>query len=95
MYYFQCDYCDEEPITGTRWHCITCQNRSVDFCSDCFVTQAQEGNHHSLDHIFIGYRVSVDFQTQSDMESDDDDQNDQMQEDNICEYDSQYFTFTE
>lgn len=91
LYYFQCDYCDEEPIFGTRWHCLTCQDRSIDFCTDCFVTQAQEENHHSVDHTFIGYRVSTDFHTQSDMESDENDQHEQMQEDSFNEDDSQFF----
>lgn len=79
----QCDYCDEEPISGTRWHCITCQDRSVDFCSDCFVTQTQETNHHPLDHIIIGYRASTDYQVQSDEDSDDDEQNEHSQDDTI------------
>lgn len=81
-FHFQCDYCDEEPITGTRWHCITCENESTDFCSDCFVTQAQEENHHSFDHVFIGYRVSSDLESQSDLESDGDgEQNERTNED--------------
>lgn len=40
--------------------------------------------------MFIGYRVSTDFNTQSDTESDEDDQNEQIQEDDITEDDSQY-----
>lgn len=77
---FQCDYCNEEPISGTRWHCITCENESADFCSDCFVTQAQTVNHHPFDHVVIGYRVSSDYHGQSDLESDGE-RNEPMNED--------------
>ncbi|GJQ71123.1 hypothetical protein Trydic_g1027 [Trypoxylus dichotomus] len=31
---FKCDFCDEEPIIGSRWHCATCDPKSVDFCTD-------------------------------------------------------------
>lgn len=92
LYCFQCDYCEEEPIIGTRWHCMTCADQSIDFCSDCFVTQTQEETHHSVDHTFVGYRVSTDIQ--SDSESDEDDQNDMQDDDNMTEDDSQYFQST-
>lgn len=76
---------------------MTCADESIDFCSDCFVTQTQEENHHSVDHTFVGYRVSTDIQ--SDSESDDNDQNEQeyrqmQDDDNITEDDSQYFNST-
>lgn len=45
----QCDYCDEEPIVGTRWHCTTCTN-SVDFCTDCVLSQLYSENCHPLSH---------------------------------------------
>ncbi|XP_031618641.1 ZZ-type zinc finger-containing protein 3 [Contarinia nasturtii] len=70
---YKCDYCDEDPISGTRWHCITCKDQSTDYCSDCLVAQTQDDNHHSFDHIFIGYRVSSDFNGRSDVSDDDGD----------------------
>lgn len=57
------------------------------------MTQTQEETHHSVDHTFVGYRVSTDIQ--SDSESDENDQSEQMQDDeNITEDDSQYFHST-
>lgn len=67
---YTCDFCNEEPIVGTRWHCTTCKHSSVDFCSDCLITQLQTYAPHSLDHKFIGIRISTEFRTQSDDESD-------------------------
>ncbi|KAK9891440.1 hypothetical protein WA026_014674 [Henosepilachna vigintioctopunctata] len=32
---FKCDRCNEEPIIGTRWHCSSCIQKTVDFCTDC------------------------------------------------------------
>lgn len=73
FFFSQCDYCKENPITGTRWHCTSCKDqRSVDYCSDCLVTQALSSSRHSLNHTFIGLRVSSEFRSQSD----DDDEND-------------------
>lgn len=67
---YKCDYCSEEPIIGTRWHCITCKEWSIDFCSDCLIAQAQNDIHHSLDHTIYGYRISSDYRYQSDADSD-------------------------
>ncbi|XP_034232129.1 ZZ-type zinc finger-containing protein 3 [Thrips palmi] len=48
---FKCDICEEEPITGTRWHCFDCPaSTSVDFCSDCVVSQLESATHHPLSH---------------------------------------------
>lgn len=47
---FQCDYCNVEPIVGTRWHCITCNDDSIDFCTDCVLAQMYSNNSHPFDH---------------------------------------------
>ncbi|KAJ1523763.1 hypothetical protein ONE63_001596 [Megalurothrips usitatus] len=48
---FKCDECEEEPIQGTRWHCLDCApNMSVDFCSDCVVSQLESTIPHPLSH---------------------------------------------
>ncbi|KAF5280551.1 hypothetical protein FQR65_LT00302 [Abscondita terminalis] len=47
---YKCDYCTEEPISGTRWHCKTCTDDSVDFCSDCVIAQMYSGKAHPLSH---------------------------------------------
>lgn len=90
---FQCDYCNEEPINGTRWHCTTCKEWSVDFCSDCLITQAQSKSHHPLDHRFIGFRVAIDFRTQTDEESgaEDEAEDDPQFDDFKDNYDDQIF----
>ncbi|KAJ8931206.1 hypothetical protein NQ314_015903 [Rhamnusium bicolor] len=46
---FRCDYCDVEPIIGPRWHCMVC-NDSVDYCTDCVLSQMYSDNSHSLHH---------------------------------------------
>ncbi|KAJ8925475.1 hypothetical protein NQ315_009309 [Exocentrus adspersus] len=46
---YRCDYCDVEPITGSRWHCITCAD-SVDFCTDCVVSQMYSQTPHPIHH---------------------------------------------
>lgn len=73
---YTCDFCNEEPIVGTRWHCTTCKHSSIDFCSDCLIAQLQTDAPHSLDHKFIGVRISTEFRTQSDDESDADEDKD-------------------
>lgn len=67
---YTCDFCNENPIVGTRWHCITCKHSSIDFCSDCLIAQLQMDAPHSLDHKFIGMRISTEFRTQTDDDSD-------------------------
>jgi hypothetical protein len=52
---FKCDYCSEEPIVGTRWHCSTCKTESVDFCTDCVLTQLYSDNYHPLNHNLVSY----------------------------------------
>lgn len=47
---YKCDYCDEEPITGVRWHCKSCVSDSIDFCSDCIIAQMYSENPHPLSH---------------------------------------------
>lgn len=63
--YFQCDFCNEEPIAGTRWHCVTCINSSVDFCTDCLVTQMYSKNSHPVTHKFVIIRGSDDREASS------------------------------
>ncbi|KAK3924677.1 ZZ-type zinc finger-containing protein 3 [Frankliniella fusca] len=48
---FKCDLCGEEPIVGTRWHCMDCPfNSSVDYCSDCVVSQLNLTTPHPSNH---------------------------------------------
>lgn len=56
--HYECNLCKEEPIIGTRWHCRTCTQESIDFCSDCLVSQALSESCHPVSHKFIGLRVS-------------------------------------
>ncbi|XP_076649137.1 ZZ-type zinc finger-containing protein 3-like [Halictus rubicundus] len=37
---YKCALCGEEPLTGTRWHCMECQD-GMDLCSDCAVAQLE------------------------------------------------------
>ncbi|XP_026461204.1 ZZ-type zinc finger-containing protein 3-like [Ctenocephalides felis] len=57
-----CDFCKESPIIGTRWHCMDCRNRSIDFCSDCFVAQTEdlEKVTHPLSHNVVPFRSKSD-----------------------------------
>lgn len=43
---------------GTRWHCNTCSQESIDFCSDCLVSQLYSDRQHPLDHKFVGIRMT-------------------------------------
>ncbi|RZC22673.1 ZZ-type zinc finger-containing protein 3 [Asbolus verrucosus] len=52
---FKCDYCGEEPVIGTRWHCNTCTKDSIDFCTDCVLTQMYSENCHPLNHNLVSY----------------------------------------
>lgn len=47
---YKCDYCNEEPISGVRWHCKMCEGDSIDFCSDCVIAQMYSENPHPLSH---------------------------------------------
>ncbi|XP_069700953.1 ZZ-type zinc finger-containing protein 3 [Periplaneta americana] len=48
---YKCDMCKQEPMRGTRWHCVDCPpDVSVDFCTDCVVTQMESDNPHPLSH---------------------------------------------
>ncbi|XP_068232340.1 ZZ-type zinc finger-containing protein 3 isoform X2 [Palaemon carinicauda] len=47
---FSCDRCGEEPITGTRWHCLECPaSSSLDLCERCvkadFSTEIHQSSH--------------------------------------------------
>lgn len=77
-YGYKCDFCGDDPITGTRWHCQTCSENSIDFCSDCIVTQLSDHlKCHPIQHKIVGLRVTSEptslQQTQSEMFSDDED----------------------
>lgn len=50
---YKCDYCNEEPIIGSRWHCTTCINNSIDFCNDCIIAQMYSDYVHPLAHNFV------------------------------------------
>ncbi|XP_063238162.1 ZZ-type zinc finger-containing protein 3 [Bacillus rossius redtenbacheri] len=51
---FKCDYCAEEPIVGVRWHCATCRPPgSVDFCTDCAVSQLYSPAPHPPAHRLV------------------------------------------
>lgn len=65
---------------------------SVDFCSDCLVTQVLSSDRHSLDHKFIGLRVSSEVQSQSDEDDDNDD--DGENNDDLCMSDDQNISNT-
>lgn len=49
---YRCDYCGEDPIIGSRWHCKTCEWTSVDFCNDCMPSQLFSENPHAIRHKF-------------------------------------------
>jgi hypothetical protein len=59
IYTLQCDLCKQEPLCGTRWHCVDCPpNVSIDFCTDCVVTQMESSNPHPLTHHLVDLRKS-------------------------------------
>ncbi len=79
---FQCDYCGDEPIIGTRWHCTTCSTQeSIDFCSDCLVSQLYSERQHPTSHRFVGMRVGQHTQMASRMVSDDGSDDDDDEDD--------------
>lgn len=49
IFQFQCNYCDESPIVGTRWYCTVCPD-SVDFCTDCVISQMYTETPHPFNH---------------------------------------------
>lgn len=56
---YKCDLCNQDPLLGTRWHCVDCPpNVSVDFCTDCVVTQMESSNPHPLTHHLVDLRRS-------------------------------------
>lgn len=50
---YKCNYCNEEPIIGTRWHCSTCIQDSVNFCTDCLASQLFSEYPHPVFHRFV------------------------------------------
>uniref|UniRef100_A0A8D9A014 ZZ-type zinc finger-containing protein 3 n=1 Tax=Cacopsylla melanoneura TaxID=428564 RepID=A0A8D9A014_9HEMI len=68
----KCHVCKEEPIRGTRWHCLSCscEDTSVNMCNDCTVLQLNQQNSsvksethppltlpHPLHHLLHPYPV--------------------------------------
>ncbi|GLV46641.1 Ada2a-containing complex component 1 [Carabus blaptoides fortunei] len=47
---YKCDICNEDPIIGSRWHCFDCKQDSIDFCTDCLVSQLDSPVCHPLVH---------------------------------------------
>ncbi|KAF5288261.1 hypothetical protein FQA39_LY04029 [Lamprigera yunnana] len=47
---YKCNYCNDEPITGVRWHCKMCVTNLVDFCTDCVIGQMYSEKPHPLSH---------------------------------------------
>lgn len=76
---------------------MTCKEWSIDFCSDCLITQTQNDVHHPFDHAFYGYRVSSDYRSQSDAESDEvgDDTLDDLNASENVDYDKDILIKTE
>ncbi|XP_062611715.1 uncharacterized protein LOC134273532, partial [Saccostrea cucullata] len=40
---FMCNGCNEEPIIGTRWTCVTCKFRNL--CTSCYMANKYNRNH--------------------------------------------------
>ncbi|CAG9770991.1 unnamed protein product [Ceutorhynchus assimilis] len=59
---FKCDYCDESPIKGHRWFCVVCPD-SVDFCTDCVISQLYSENPHPLNHWLTAQQDDVEHQS--------------------------------
>ncbi|KAK6627453.1 hypothetical protein RUM44_009930 [Polyplax serrata] len=56
---YKCNGCMEEPILGTRWHCYDCDPReSIDFCSECLISQLESEKPHSLSHHFLAINTT-------------------------------------
>ncbi|XP_015182795.1 PREDICTED: ZZ-type zinc finger-containing protein 3 [Polistes dominula] len=50
---YKCMVCREEPLKGTRWHCLQCQT-GVNLCGDCAVAQiGAENPTHDPSHRLI------------------------------------------
>ncbi|XP_014606626.1 PREDICTED: ZZ-type zinc finger-containing protein 3 [Polistes canadensis] len=50
---YKCMVCREEPLKGTRWHCLQCRT-GVDLCGDCAVAQiGSENPMHDPSHKLI------------------------------------------
>lgn len=55
---------------------MTCADDSIDYCSDCLVSQLQNQTPHPINHTLVGFRVMTAIQTQSDDGNDDEDDDD-------------------
>lgn len=88
---YKCNLCFEEPINGTRWHCNTCLDDSIDYCSDCLIDQLLSTKSHSIDHKFKGLRVMQrDLQSNNSDNESDTDQNQDMENGFAAHYDKDY-----
>ncbi|CAG8744450.1 11037_t:CDS:2, partial [Cetraspora pellucida] len=48
-----CDGCHMDPILGTRFLCMNCdETREVDLCEDCMIEGKFENEHHKKSHRF-------------------------------------------
>ncbi|CAG8495051.1 13522_t:CDS:10 [Ambispora leptoticha] len=54
---FSCDSCLIDPIIGTRYQCLDCNNssRQVDLCEDCMNQGDFENEHHKITHRFTKF----------------------------------------
>lgn len=48
----RCDYCNESPIRGIRWHCLNCPD--VDLCSTC-----EASFPHVQTHVFVKVKIPL------------------------------------
>ncbi|XP_044763506.1 ZZ-type zinc finger-containing protein 3 [Coccinella septempunctata] len=87
---FKCNYCNEEPILGTRWHCSTCIQESVDFCTDCLVSQIYSENPHPMSHRFVTLPHPDD--SNSNMSSDSDSESTNGNSNNISDSDASAYS---
>jgi len=57
-YYHSCHKCHSEPIWGTRFTCLDCEN--VDLCEACYDANLQSDvKFHDINHNFVGIEVPV------------------------------------
>ncbi|XP_056635375.1 ZZ-type zinc finger-containing protein 3 [Diorhabda sublineata] len=52
---FKCDFCNSDPIVATRWNCMICPD-SIDFCTDCVISQLYSNRCHPLIHPLAIYQ---------------------------------------
>ncbi|KAM3132446.1 hypothetical protein pb186bvf_015405 [Paramecium bursaria] len=55
--YHQCNVCEQEPIWGTRFECVTCEN--YDLCEACFDHTLTQENQQHKDHDFRAIELPI------------------------------------